>query len=101
MRVNIVPKQGLLAEATAFSCTNHRVVNHNIVSEIAYWSETGALLGKQDALLSDADYDTWCGMGPDDPDDPYFTECHMRYQNCMPAPVPPPTPDEPEVEPAP
>ena len=97
MRVTIIPKPGLLTEAPAFSATNHSVVNHNIVSEIAFWSNTGQLLERKDELLSEADYVTWCGMGPDEPDDPYFTACHMRYHGCVPAPIPPPTPDEPPV----
>ena len=92
MRIAIIPKAGPLEPATHFSCDNHRVVLHNIVSTITFWSAEGRNLGSCDRPLTEAQYLAWCELTADDPDDPYFLACHMATLGLEAAPVPPPPP---------
>ena len=92
MRIAIIPKAGLLEPATHFSCDNHRVVAHNIVSTIAFWAAGGRKLAERDATLTEPQYLAWCELTADDPDDPYFLACHMETLGLEAAPVPPPPP---------
>ena len=95
MRIAIIPKAGLLEPATHFSCDNHRVVAHNIVSTVAFWAASGRKLAERDATLTEAQYLAWCDLTADDPDDPYFLAAHMDTLGIEAAPVPPPPPAEP------
>ena len=92
MRIAIIPKAGLLEPATHFSCDNHRVVAHNIVSTIAFWAEGGRKLAERDAVLTETQYLAWCDLTADDPDDPYFLSAHMATLGLEAAPIPPPPP---------
>lgn len=92
MRIQILPKAGLLEPATQFSCDNHRVVMHNIVSTIAFWSNSGAKLAQRDASLTDDQYLAWCELSADDPDDPFFLAAHMETLGLEAVPPPPPPP---------
>jgi hypothetical protein len=102
MRIKILSIAGLLnEEATHFSCDNHRVVDHNIVSTVAYWTDSGRRLAEKDMPLSDEQYSAWCELGEDDSDDPYFTQCHMTTLGLEAAPLPPAVESVPVVPPTP
>lgn len=49
--------------------------------------------------LTTIQYSAWCQLGENDPDEPFFLQCHMDTNGLVAAPIPEPEPD-PEQPPA-
>lgn len=99
MRIHIEPVPGLLGEtANYFSCDNHRVVDGNIVSTLAFWNDGGRKLAERDATLSPEQYTAWCQLSEQDEDGPYFLAAHMETLGLTAMPPAPYNPDTPEQE---
>jgi hypothetical protein len=97
MRKAITPISNPFGPAAHFfECDDHRVVDGNVSSQVAYYSEQQVFISTKRVLLTGPQYSAWTEANVGNDDLQYLFDCHATNEGVT--VLPDPEPEQPPAE---